>query len=466
MDRSEWYRKLPSVDRLLQRPVAVAWTEKLGAERVTAEFRGALELLREAIGSEHWSNGHPDGWADPVDEAVEQWVEQRLAELTRPSLRPVINASGVVIHTNLGRAPLAESAISAMAETARGYSNLEYDLDAGARGRRDVHAGRLLAAVLGYPAIVVNNNAAAIYLALRELAAGGEVVVSRGELIEIGDGFRIPDILESSGCRLREVGTTNRTRIQDYRAAVNEQTKALLRVHRSNFAIVGFTERAGAAELAELGHEAGLPTIDDLGSGCLYDVRKHGFEDAPVRETLDAGIDVVTFSGDKLLGGPQAGVIAGRADLIERIRRNPMFRALRVDKLTYAALGATLRDMVLGNEDAIPVLRMLRTPVEAIRVRAERLRDELVGAGVVAGVTEGQSVLGGGSTPGQGLPTWLVSVSCSDAAEAEARLRAGDPPVVVRVGEERLLADLRTVPEESDQPLARALAAAVAAGRN
>ena len=284
--RGDWYRKLPSVDRLLQRPLAVGWSERLGAERVTGEFRTALDDLRGAIQAENWDNGHPPGWSEPIEDAIESRVGRRLEALTRPSLRPVINASGVVIHTNLGRAPLAESAVQAITDVARGYSNLEYDLAEGARGKRDVHAGELLEALLGYPAIVVNNNAAAIYLVLRELAAGGEVIVSRGELIEIGDGFRIPDILESSGCTLREVGTTNRTRIGDYRAAIGEQTKALLRVHRSNFAIVGFTERASAEDLGALGRETGIPTIDDLGSGCLYDVREHGFEDAPVRETL------------------------------------------------------------------------------------------------------------------------------------------------------------------------------------
>ncbi len=381
--------------------------------------------------------------------AVEVEVERALDELARPSLRRVINATGVVLHTNLGRAPLGpQNAIA-------GYSNLEYDLRAGKRGKRDIHAGVLLERLLGCPAIAVNNNAAAVYLALNELAAGYEVIVSRGELIEIGDGFRIPEIMSRSGAVLREVGTTNRTSVHDYREAINERTRLLLRVHPSNFRIEGFTARPELAELVALGRERGIPVYEDLGSGCIVDLRPFGVHEPLVQESLRLGADLVSFSGDKLLGGPQAGILAGRAEMVTRLRRNPMFRALRLDKLIYQALENTLRALLMEQWDQVPTLRMIRASDGEIRERAERLVAAI--PGIEARVEAGESVIGGGSTPEQSIPTWLIVVNHADVVAAEKRLRAADPPVIARIEDGRLLLDLRTVFPEEEEELKRAL---------
>jgi len=445
------YRELPSVDEVLKQPQIASLEGRYPRWLVVASVREALAEVRAAAA---------DGHAQDVSRRLESLaveVGERVEGLFRPSLRRVINATGVVLHTNLGRAPLSAAALQAIQETAGGYSNLEYDLVAGARGKRDVHAGLLLERLLGTPAIVVNNNAAAIFLALNELAAGGEVIVSRGELIEIGDGFRIPDIMARSGAALVEVGTTNRTRIEDYRSAITPRTRALLRVHHSNFRIVGFTSRPSIEELVALGRDAQLPLVEDLGSGCLVDLRRYGLEHEPlVRESLEAGVDVVTFSGDKLLGGPQAGILAGKKEPIARLRRNPLFRALRVDKLTYAALAATLRAYLLDNPGTVPVLAMLDQKPEQIHERAGRflailngLRGELV---------DGHSVAGGGSTPGLDLPTVLISLTPPagvSAAAVERRLREGPTPVVARVEKDRILLDLRTVPESEEPELVR-----------
>lgn len=455
-ERKTLLRALPSVDALLASDAGAAWLRALPRERVAALARDALAEARAAI----LADEAPGGTA-----AVEARIEAKLARLTRPSLRRVINASGVILHTNLGRAPLAAPAVEAVRETAAGYSNLEYDLAAGGRGRRDVHAGELLEQLLGAPAVVVNNNAAAVLLVLHELSRGGETIVSRGELIEIGDGFRIPQILECSGAALREVGTTNRTRIDDYRAAIGERARVLLRVHPSNFRQIGFTGRPSLAELAALARESSLPLVEDLGSGCLDDLRAMGIDDeAPVGASLAAGADVVTFSGDKLLGGPQAGIIAGKPQLVERIRRNPLFRALRVDKLTYAALGATLREYIRGNRESIPVLRMMRAPAAELRARAARFVERLGRPGVA--VREGASLLGGGSTPLRSLPSPLVAVeprAGGSAQRIERLLRAGDPPAIARIEKGRLLLDLRTVAEAEEDDLLRALEAALRA---
>lgn len=382
---------------------------------------------------------------------AEARVERALMELALPSLRPVINATGVVLHTNLGRAPLpAFSPIT-------GYSNLEYDLASGRRGKRDVHVSTLLERMLGKPGIVVNNNAAAVYLALSELAAGYEVVVSRGELIEIGDGFRIPDIMACSGAILREVGTTNRTHIDDYRNAVNEHTRLLLRVHPSNFEIRGFTARPGLAELAALGREKGLPVYEDLGSGCVADLRPFGVEEPLATESLRRGASLVSFSGDKLLGGPQAGVLAGETELIARLRRNPMFRALRVDKLIYQAMENTLRHLLFEQWGRVPALRMITRSADEIRTRAEALLKKT--PGLPARVEPGRSVIGGGSTPEQSIPTWLIAVLTGDVVAMETRLRSGEPPVIARIDEGKLLLDLRTVLPEEESALAAALQA-------
>lgn len=463
-------RHLPSVDRLLGGEAAVGWLAVYPRALVVEEIRAAVEQMRRAIAAGERENGHPPQTA-ALEAEIAAEVSRRLERQSRASLRRVINATGVILHTNLGRAPLSSNALEAIAATAGGYTNLEYDLEAGRRGKRDVHASAVLEKLLGAPAVVVNNNAAAIFLVLNELGAGGEVIVSRGELIEIGDGFRIPDILGKSGSRLHEVGTTNRTRIEDYRAAIGEETRLLLRVHPSNFRIVGFTARPSLEELVALARETGLPLVEDLGSGCLYDFRSLGLADEPpVTASLAAGVDVVTFSGDKLLGGPQAGLIAGREDLIGRVRRNPLFRALRADKLAYAALEATLRDYVLERWDQIPVLRMARQTAEEIRGRAERFAEAL-GSDFPAQVEliAGESVLGGGSTPGQGLPTTLLAIAPAGemtVGQIEEGLRRGDPAVVARVEDERLLLDLRTVLAGTEEEQLRlALRAALRAQR-
>jgi L-seryl-tRNA(Ser) seleniumtransferase len=447
------YRLLPSVDEVMQNAAVASLLRRFPRELILSGIREALAELRETIAA-----GRNADVADRVSQ-LPGAVMARVEASARLPLRPVINATGVVLHTNLGRAPLAAAALEAIRETAGGYSNLEYDLEAGGRGRRDVHASVLLERLLGLPAVVVNNNAAAVFLVLNELAAGGEVIVSRGELIEIGEGFRIPDILARSGARLREVGTTNRTRIEDYRRAITPETRVLLRVHRSNFRIVGFTERPALEELTRLGQETGLPVVEDLGSGCLVDLTRYGLEHEPlIRESVLAGVDVITASGDKLLGGPQAGLIAGKKDWVTRIRRNPLFRALRVDKLTYAALGATLREYLLGNHVAIPILAMLAQGEGELRQRAERLLASL--EGVSGEIVTGHSVIGGGSTPAMELPTALLALEPPAGVSAvaiEQRLRRGAVPVVARVEKDRILIDPRTVLPEQERKLVEML---------
>ncbi len=407
------------------------------------EIRRLLETERGDIRAGRASNS----------EAIEKRVERNLAKLEAPSLRRVINATGVVLHTNLGRAPLAPF------EPLFGYSNLEYDLAAGRRGKRDVHASEWIERLTGAPGIAVNNNAAAIYLALNELAAGFEVVVSRGELIEIGDGFRIPDIMQRSGAILREVGTTNRTHIDDYRDALNERTRLLLRVHPSNFRIEGFTAKPELRQLAALAKERGVPLYEDLGSGCVTDLRAFGVEEPLVADSIGAGVNLVSFSGDKLLGGPQAGILAGDAGLVARLRRNPMFRALRLDKVIYQALETTLRNLVLERWDRIPALRMIAVTSQELRARSERLLGRL--DGLRAWVIEGSSVIGGGSTPGQPLRGWLIAIDCADVVDAERRCRLSDPAVVARIEDGRLLLDLRTVFAQEEVDLARVVRTAL-----
>ena len=369
-------------------------------------------------------------------------ARQALAVWTKSSLRGVINATGVVLHTNLGRAPLG--AISPIA----GYSNLEYDLTTGKRGKRDVHTGKLLEAILGQPAIVVNNGASALFLILNELAAGGEAVISRGELIEIGDGFRIPEIMEKSGCILREVGTTNRTGIDDYAKAITERTRILVRVHPSNFRMTGFTARPSIAELVALGNARGIPVYEDLGSGCLVDLKLYGIDEPLAQDSLRAGVGLVSFSGDKLLGGPQAGIVSGTADLVRRVRGNPLFRAFRQDKLFYQTMEQTLRSVLFEKWDAIPALRMIRMTADEIRQRAEAVAERLQAESTVE---PGESVIGGGSTPDKSLPTWLISIQNENAVALERRLRTANPPVIARIDNDRVAIDLRTVfPEEED----------------
>ncbi len=453
---SDPLRALPGVDLVLQSPAAVPWLDRLPREHVADLVREAIGELRESLLAD--PSQAPE---DPL-RAVAAKVDGLVQSLSESSLRPVINASGVILHTNLGRAPLGQSAVEAVGSIAGGYCNLEYDIEQGRRGRRDGHCGSLLERLLGAPALVVNNNAAAIFLVLHELAREGEVIVSRGELVEIGDGFRIPDILEASQARLREVGSTNRTNLDDYRDALGDRTRALLRIHPSNFKQVGFTGRPTIEQLVALAKSASLPLIEDLGSGCLVDHLAEGIEgEPPVARSIKAGVSLVTFSGDKLLGGPQAGIIAGDAGLVARVRRNPLFRALRVGKLTLAALEATLRSYLAGREDEIPALRLMRTPTAALSARAHKLAKRLAEHGISGcSVVEGKSVLGGGSTPMQSMPSPLVAIEGRpgrSATHVESGLRSYDPPVVARIEKDRVLLDLRTVPEDQEDDLVAAV---------
>lgn len=462
--QTELYRKLPSVDELLRRPELRALIERDGAAATTEATRTVLAALREAI-----TQGNLDAKAVEIAVGnIVEVIERQLRHELRQSLRPVINATGVILHTNLGRAPLSQNALEHIRETASRFSNLEFDLDAGERGKRDVHVDRLFARLLQpYAAkdqvvstIVVNNNAAAVMIALNTLAEGGEVVVSRGELVEIGGSFRVPEVMAKSQATLREIGTTNRTRIADYEQAINERTKLLLRVHRSNFEIVGFTEQPSLEELVALGQRRGIPVMEDLGSGALFDLREVGIRCEPsVGESLAAGVDIVTYSGDKLLGGPQAGIISGRRELVAQIRKNPLFRALRVDKLIYAALEATLLSYVKRDYDAIPALRMMRTPLDDIRKRAEAIVSAVKDRRLAVELREGESVIGGGAAPGSVLPTVLIAIRSQQFSPDEmvSTLRHHETPVIARVEEDRLLLDLRTVMPEEDEILIEAL---------
>jgi L-seryl-tRNA(Ser) seleniumtransferase len=458
---AERLRELPQVDELLTRDEVAVLVREHGRAVVLRAVRGALADARAEILSGAATVGDGD-WAGRVRERVEAAVT--------PSLRRVINATGVVLHTNLGRAPLAEEAARAVAETATRYLNLEYDVRAGKRGRRDVHTSAALAELAGAEAaIVVNNNAAAIFLVLRALAKGDEVIVSRGELIEIGDGFRIPDIMAESGAVLREVGTTNRTHIRDYENAINEKTKLILRVHPSNFHIAGFTGRPTLEELVATGEKFHVPVYEDLGSGCLADLSGSGVSEPVVRTSCEAGVSIVTYSSDKLLGGPQAGIIAGTRELVERVRRNPMFRVLRVDKLTIAALEATARTYMRGAMDEIPALRMIRASAEEMRARSEEFCGRVVDAlptGLRLSVVPGFSVAGGGSTPDQKIESYVIVVDGGGrtANHLESRLRGAKVPVIARIEDGRVILDLRTVREDEEAELADALLSALRAG--
>jgi L-seryl-tRNA(Ser) seleniumtransferase len=457
------FRIIPSIDALLQRPRLAALEREHGHAATIAALRAGSEALRVLLRDE----SHAD--TRPTDEdAAAAWIEEHAARLvesqSRGSLIPVINATGVVIHTNLGRAPLSETALDRVQRVARGYSTLEYDLAAGQRGSRHVHAEALLAQLTGAEAAAVaNNNAAATLLILAAIAAGREVIVSRGELVEIGGGFRVPDVMAQSGATLREVGTTNRTRIADYVAAIGPRTAMLLRVHPSNFRIEGFTERPPLAALVTAAHDAGVPLVEDLGSGCLLD----GLADEPtVQASLAAGADLVCFSGDKLLGGPQCGIILGRRDLVSAIRKHPLMRAMRVDKLTLAALEGTLLEYLAGRAaETVPVVRMLREDAEGVEARASQLADELHAGGWNVVLTSGASAVGGGSAPGVDVPTVLVAIEWPGLSPAalEERLRALDPPVIARIVDDRVVLDLRTVSAREEITLRQRLVSFIGA---
>lgn len=459
------YRRLPSVDRLLLAEPVARLLQSVGRPVVLEAAREALRAARAGIVA-----GVP---APELGELAAE-VVRRVEEMERPPLRPVINATGVIVHTNLGRAPLPSDAVAAVAEVCGRYSNLELDLETGERGSRQAHLEGLLQTVTGAEAgLAVNNNAAAVLLCLTVLAQGGEVVVSRGQAVEIGGGFRIPDVLRQSGATLVEVGTTNRTYLSDYEAAIGPQTALLLHVHPSNFRITGFTRSVSAAELAELGRRRGIPVLDDLGSGALLDTAAFGLAHEPqVQESVAAGVTLACFSGDKLLGGPQAGVVVGERGAVERVRRHPLARAVRIDKASLAGLVATLRHYARGDALArVPVWRMISTPLPELEARATAWAAEASGWGLSARVVEARSTVGGGSLPGETLPTaalaigpgpdGVVSPSVRTVDELAARLRGGRLPVVGRVERGALLLDPRTVlPDEDAELLAMLRAAA------
>ncbi len=457
------FRLLPSVDEMLRRVDMQTIVAREGRGATVEVARTVLDEIRREIANGGMTE---EQIAAAVAEAPGA-IERRLRAALAYSLRPVINATGVILHTNLGRAPLSREALEHMVEVSQGYSNLELDLATGERGKRDIHVGRLLARIFGeigreVATIVVNNNAAAVLLTLNALAEGGEVIVSRGELVEIGGSFRIPDVMAKSGAVLREVGTTNRTRIADYAQAISDETKLLLRVHRSNFEITGFTEQPSLEELSALGRKHGIPLMEDLGGGDIFDLPSVGVRGEPtIAASLRAGVNVVTFSGDKLLGGPQAGLITGSRELVERVRKNPLFRALRVDKMFYAALEATLLAYLREDYDSLPALRMMRLTEERIEERAERLMRQLhiSSPQLNVEVVATRSVIGGGSAPGAMLPTRALAVSSAvmSADEIATKLRDWETPIIARVEEGRVLIDPRTVGPEQDSALLAAI---------
>jgi len=481
---SALFRKLPATDDVLRQPEVKSLADREGHAAVAESVRAVLTRLRQEIADDRLNDKSLALALEGLPAAIERQLRHSLSY----SLRPVINATGVILHTNLGRAPLAAGTLDHIRETALTYSNLEFDLAAGSRGKRDVHVDRLFQKLLtdgmakehvgtdapvrpaersfAISTVVVNNNAAAVLLVLNSLAEGGEVIVSRGELVEIGGSFRIPDVMSKSNATLREVGTTNRTRVADYEHAINDRTRLLLRVHRSNFEISGFTEQPSLEDLVALARRRNVPMMEDLGSGALFDLRSVGVQGEPgVLDSLHAGVDVVTYSGDKLLGGPQAGLISGRTELVARMRSNSLFRALRVDKLTYAALEATLLAYVKRDHDAVPVLRMMRLSKDQIARRAEALVAQIESAQTKApklklNLCDSESVIGGGAAPSAVLPTRLIALSHAELSADElcASLRASDPPVIARVEEGRVLIDLRTVFPHQDATIVAALA--------
>jgi L-seryl-tRNA(Ser) seleniumtransferase len=450
------FRAIPSIDELRRRAAARALEARFGAAALVDALRAAAAEARVAL------RDAPAADTDAVIAEIERTTASRLEAAFSHSLQPVINATGVIVHTNLGRAPLAAAAVARVAAVAAGYSSLEYDLGRGSRGRRDVHAEPMLCRLTGAEAaVVVNNNAAATLLVLAALAAGREVVVSRGELVEIGGGFRVPDVMAQSGAVLREVGTTNKTRAGDYAAAVSDRTALILRVHPSNFRVEGFTERPSLDELVTIGRRLKVPVAEDLGSGQLTSDASHpiGRVEPAVAASIAAGVDICCFSGDKLLGGPQAGIIVGRAALVDRVRTHPLMRALRVDKMTYAALDATLAEYAAGRaHETIPVQRMLAASADDIRERAAALAAKIGAlAGWRAELVEGASTVGGGSAPGVELKTWLVAIGrvtlSPDALDA--LLRRCTPAIVGRIERDRYVLDLRTVFAAQDDTIVK-----------
>ena len=462
--KQEILSQLPAVDELLREGPVAELLESHPRELVVNTIREELDDTRRRILEAR------ETAAPPEREAIISAILQGVSEKARPSLRRVVNATGVVVHTNLGRSILPAAAIKQVVELSEHYSNLEFDLEAGRRGSRYSHVESLLQELTGAEAaLVVNNNAAAVYLSLQTHAQGKEVIVSRGQLVEIGGSFRIPDVMARSGAILVEVGATNKTHLHDYQNALTENTGMLLKVHTSNFQIIGFTAEVALEELVKLGREHAIPVMEDLGSGCFLDLSRYGLKKEPtVQEALDAGADIVTFSGDKLMGGPQAGLILGKAEHVNPIKKNPVNRAFRIDKMTLAALEATLR-LYRRKEDAlreIPTLAMLTVPLKTLQSRARRLKrklDAAAASGANVEITAGSSRVGGGALPAQELPTRLVAISPTSmsAAHLEERLRASEPPIICRIEQEKVLMDVRTIQDDDIPFIERTIASIV-----
>lgn len=459
-------RQIKSVDYFLELPISQQLIAKSSREFVRECLRNLLDNLRQRIIKDELIE------ESNLEKLIEKDLESYWQKSIATNLQPIINATGTLLHTNLGRAPLAEEALIAINNIARGYSNLEYNLAKGARGSRDEHCEELLKTLLGCEAaVIVNNNAAAVMLVLDELAQGGEAIISRGELIEIGGAFRIPDVMKKSGATLREVGTTNRTRLSDYKTAINENTKIILRVHPSNYRIIGFTEKPSLPDLVKLAEEHNLIIVEDLGSGCLVDLSSCGIKDEPTAQaSIAAGVSVVTFSGDKMLGGPQAGIIAGKKDYIARIRRNPLMRALRVDKLSYAALSATLQLYRIGAAwQRVPVLHALKASEKDLSLRSQRFLQRLKRRlsknsldtldTLKFSLRSGSSLMGGGSAPETLLPTTLIVVKHTNktANDLEIKLRSNQVPIIARIEQNELVVDLRSVLASDEEILLKAI---------
>ena len=440
-------RDIPSVDQILKHPRTEQLLGTYGHAWTVSAIREVLDELRQSL---------PNLAEIPSDAELENSLESILQKQSQPSLRPVINATGVLLHTNLGRAPLSQAALAAVESVACGYSTLEYDLTKGKRGKRDIHASALLTRLTGgESALVVNNNAAAVLLALSALSKGKKVAISRSQLVEIGGGFRIPDVMKQSGAKLLEVGTTNRTRLADFEQAIAEGASLLLVAHQSNFKIIGFTEEPALEDLAKLAHLHNVPLMVDLGSGAFLDTAKYGLaHETTVQETLAKGADLVCFSSDKLLGGPQAGILIGKADLLTKIRRHPLYRAIRADKLCLAALSATLLHYLKGEaEQAIPLYQMLSRSIESLQAQVQKWIDRLQ----AGSAKEGFSTIGGGSLPGETLPTCLLALKVKSPAKLAATLREATPPIIARVQDDLLLLDPRTVLPWQEETLLKSL---------
>ena len=435
----ELLRKIPKVDELLRSPALAEAQAQYGDRAVTEAVRAELDLLRQGILKQQIT-------AMPELSDLYQQIVRRVQGDSLPSFRRVINGTGIILHTNLGRACLSELAARAVYEASKSYSNLEYDLSTGKRGSRYSHVESILCRLTGAEsALVVNNNAAAVLLVLTALTQGGPVIVSRGELVEIGGSFRIPEIMEACGAQLKEVGATNKTHLRDYEKAIQEQTKALMKVHTSNYRIIGFSETPALSDLVELGHKYDLPVIEDLGSGCLLDLKQFGIHDEPsVQDSLKAGVDVVSFSGDKLLGGPQAGIILGKKKYLDILKKHPLNRAMRVDKMTLAALEATLRSYETSSVEEIPVVGMLAVEPETLHQKAQQLASMLTAAGIEVEITATEGRVGGGSVPNHILPSYAVAFT-GEVNALEETLRLGVTPIIGRIHDGKYLLDVRTL---------------------